>query len=375
MAGGSAVKVAHTGNLANDGYATVKALRDQGVDAELLINLAGFGMGLPHWEMYEVEGDPYDMEVSKLTKYKLPDWIKIYSNTSNQMKSAAALFRMSRNYDLIHCHFPTYNYLQFGSKPYIIYEAGFLRKIYNYVMKKPTRKNWAHLGLRAFENAAFVTWTNTDMRPMLNAIKVKRERFVPFAIDTERYTPPAIRSEHKTLQFLHPTRQIWDIKSNDKMLRAFVRFVKKGFDAHLTLVDWGYQEDVRAAKEILSPVSDRVTWVPPMNKPALIRAYQSADAVLDQFMLGASGTVGFEAMSCGTPLMIYFSDSARECFDEEPPCVNVKSEEEIFLGFEKLMDESFRKRLGYLERDFVKRHLSEEIVAKILKSIYKESLS
>lgn len=372
------IKLAHIGNMANDGYATVKALRDNGFDADLLIDLSDFGMGLPHWEIHDIKGDPYKMSLSKLNDYPLPDWIKVYSKEKNVIKKASDMFRAAREYDILHCHFPTFNFLQFSPTPYLIYEAGFLRKIWDYYcaedLKKLTfnkypRMNWERLGSDAFRKAECVTWTNTDMIEMMNHVETRSSVFIPFSIDTKRYAPKTVEA-HDDLRLLSPSRQCWDVKGNDLMLRAFVRFIKAGYKAHLTLVDWGYAEDVSEAKAILTPVKENVTWVAPMSKPNLIGAYHDADVILDQFILGGSGTTGYEAMSCGKPLMIYFKESAEKCFGEAPPCVNIKTEDEILHGLVEMTDEEKRRRLGQSGRSFVERHLSERVVASQLTGIY-----
>jgi glycosyltransferase involved in cell wall biosynthesis len=382
VAGGTGIgiKIAHIGNMANDGYATVKALRENGFDADLLIDLSDFGMGLPHWEIHSIEGDPYKMTISKLNDYPLPEWIKVYSKEKNVFKKASDMFRVARDYDILHCHFPTFNFIQFTKTPFLIYEAGFLRKIQNYYvnegMKRASpsfsrypRMNWERLGADAYRKAECVTWTNTDMIDMISHVEKKEQVFIPFAIDEKRYAPRPVEA-HDELRLLNPSRQCWDVKGNDRVLRAFVRFIKAGYKAHLTLVDWGYVEDVSEAKNILSPVNEHVTWVAPMSKPKLIEAYHDADVILDQFILGGSGTTGYEAMSCGKPLMIYFNDSAAKCYGEAPPCVNVRTEDEILAGLVEMVDGEKRERLGAQGRSFVERHLSEKVVASKLKDVY-----
>ena len=382
MVGGTliGIKLAHIGNMANDGYATVKALRQSGFDADLLIDLSDFGMGLPHWEIHDIDGDPYKMTLSKLNDYPLPEWIKVYSKEKNVFKKATDMFRVARDYDILHCHFPTFNFIQFTKTPFLLYEAGFLRKINNYYIKEDMnrvkshhtrypRMNWEHFGADAYKKAECVTWTNTDMIDMISQVKPKSHVFIPFAIDEKRYAPSSYE-KHDELRLLNPSRQCWDVKGNDKMLRAFVRFIKAGYRAHLTLVDWGYVEDVSSAKAILSSVSDHVTWVAPMSKPKLIAAYHSADVVLDQFILGGSGTTGYEAMSCGKPLMIYFNETAAKCYGEAPPCVNVKTEDEILAGLIEMTNAEKRESLGAQARSFIERHLSERVVALKLEGIY-----
>ena len=364
---GMLLRVAHVGNMANDGFCAVKALRDAGVDAELIVDARDFGMGLPHWELFDVEADPYQkLNLDELPP--LPEWITVAGGKRDQTHSIADVMKRTRRgeYDLLHLHFPFGQYLQFSGTPYLVYEAGFLRS----VVEHGDGWSWTRLGKRAYKNSVGVTWTNTDMGSMIAGL-APRDWFIPFAIDTQRYRP-AEKPSSDRLSFLHPSRQVWDVKGNDRMLHAYVKWVRGGGDADLTLVDWGFEEDVAEAKHILEPVADHVKWVPPMSKPRLIEAYQRCDAVLDQFTIGASGTTGFEAMACGAPLMIYFAPSAAECFGETPPCINVSSSEEILAGFEALSCFDVRDELAAAGRGFVERHLSYPVAAKRLKEIYEE---
>ncbi len=360
------MRICHVGNMANDGFACVEALREAGVDAELIIDESDFGMGLPQWETTRIEGDPYNMRPDELPP--APSWVRTWRGREMFfLDRVVEINRMTRDYDLLHLHFPTMLYLCFSKTPYMVYEAGFVRQLVG-----PDQGNSRlKLGARAYRTAECVTYTNTDTAEMVQRLHPKRMRFLPFAINTERYKPLGERS-NSVLELLHPARMVFDVKGNDRMLRAYRRFIEEGNRAHLTLIDWGYEEDVAEAHHIVEPIKDSVTWLKPMSKPTLIEAYQRCDAVLDQFTLGASGTTGFEAMSCGAPLMMYFADSAKRHFGEAPPCVNASTEEEILAGLGALKSDMLRRHLATEGRAFVERHLSYPQVVSTLLKIYSE---
>jgi glycosyltransferase involved in cell wall biosynthesis len=376
------MKIAHIGNMANDGYAAVKALRQLGIDAELVINLADFGMSFPQWEVYNFTEDPYKITSPKefVKKYPLPEWVRYYEHGKGDFLTGISnLFKVSRGYDLVHLHFPTFNYLQFSGLKYICYEAGFIRNFFtpNRKLKSEIElRHWEMLARRAYENAECVTWVNTDMQSMINRFHVKSEEFVPFSIDTNRYIPSKSPKNHDddTLLIYQPTRQAFDIKGNDMLHRAFIKFIKDGYKGKLVLTDWGYAEDVAQAHEMLKPVEEHVTWVAPMSKPDLIKMYQEADVVADQFDCGASGTSGFEAMSCGTPLLIYLATSASTSFGTDVPHANAYDEHQIYKRLVELTDKKTRDRLGFIEREFIINHSSEEVVANQLANIYRRIL-
>lgn len=360
--------ILHVGNMANDGFACVEALRGAGVDAELLIDERDFGMGLPQWEIYRLQGDPYNMNIDELPPP--PSWVKTWrSSPKNFLRQVTEANRLIDGYDLLHLHYPTFLYLAYTKTPYIIYEAGFIRQNYG----KYSNSNRVKLGMHSYRSARGVTYNNTDNSWMVQSSGAKRIRFIPFAINTDRYSPIK-KPSNPVLEFLHPARMVFDVKGNDRMLRAFVKYIQSGKKAKLILVDWGYSEDAEEAHRIVEPVKEWVKWVQPMSKPDLIDAYRRSDAVLDQFTLGGSGTTGFEAMSCGTPLMIYYKESGTEHFGENPPCVNASTEEEILAGFEALESDTLRSHLRGAGRTFAEKHLSYPVVARELIKFYKECI-
>lgn len=367
------MKIAHVLNMANDGYSTVKALRKEGLDCDLIIDADDFGMGLPMWEDLEIEMDPYKFNFKEALKhYDLPDWIRIWeAKYKFTLLKISNLFRVVRGYDLLHCHVTSSVYLQFSGQPFMIYDAGWIRNLVNY-----TRSVGIELGQRSYREALGVTWTNPDTRDMVKSLNPKRMDYIPFVIDPEQYKP--VKTEKSgSLLFFHPARQVWDVKGNDKLFYAFGTFVKNGFDARLRCIDWGYAEDVKAAKKLVNElgISDRVEWAKPMSKPRLIRAYSEADAVFDQFTIGGSGTTGLEAMSCGTPLCIYMTHWTADAFGEEPPVVNACSVNEIYDAMVLLTGENYRKKIGQQGQKYVNHHCNPKTVAKKLIKVYEEVLN
>ena len=366
------MRVAHVLNMANDAWPLVKEMRRRGVEADLIIDEKDFGMGLPMWEEADVEGDPYSFDFKSASKlWEPPPWVRVwgckYRYSPNKVSN---LFRMCRGYDLLHCHATSSGYLQFSGTKYLVYEAGWIRKL----VSDPEDDNWVRLGRRAYKNAACITYTNPDTVNMVKSLNPRRLDFLPFAIDTDKYKPPKVNPSRDSLLFFHPTRQVWDVKGNDRLLRAFAKFIYAGGDAHLICVDWGWQEDVENAKKLIESlgVASKVTWVPPMNKLRLIKAIGESDAVFDQFLIGGTGTLGLEAMACERPLCIYMAHWTADAFGEKPPVVNASTEEQILSAMLKLGDRRYRERIGVRGREWVKRHCDPGKVVDRLLSIYEE---
>jgi len=355
--------------MANNAYHICLALRKQGIDAELILNSKTFGMGLPMWEELDYYSDPYEFNIEEaLKRFDLPDWIKIWWNKKHTpLHTIPDLYRMVKQYDLLHLHPFSPMYLQFANKPYVIHEAGWIRRLAN-------RDTIAEkLGRRAYVRADSVVWTNPDTILLLEALCCKRLDYVPFVIDPERYKPMKVEHSDKLL-FFHPTRQVWDIKGNNKLIRAFALFIKDGFKAQLRMVDWGFDDDVRKAKELVKTlnIESYVEWVLPYTKPKLIRAYNEADATFDQFTIGGSGTIGLEAMSCGSPLVIYMLHWTEEAFGECPPVVNAHTTQDIYEKMVILTDSKYRKKMGEAGRRFTMKHCHPDVIAKKLINIYEE---
>ena len=163
-----------------------------------------------------------------------------------------------------------------------------------------------------------------------------------------------------------PSRQCWFEKGNDKMIKAFARFVKIFPDSKLVAVDWS--TDAQNSKDLVNSlhISEKVNWIKPVAKKHLIEFYNAADIILDQFILGSWGTTTPEAMSCQKPvLMFYKEEYIKRAFGENPPILNSFSEEDIFSNLVKLAkDPDFRISLGKKSREWIMKTHSPDIVAK-----------
>jgi len=366
------MRIVHVLNLANDAFNIVKPLREKGIDADLIIKSDDFGMGLPMWEEIEIDMDPYSFDLKvALERYDLPEWMKVWwVDDRLPLHSVLSLFNMVKGYDLLHLHSFSPIYLQFASKPFVIHEAGWIRKLV-------TRNSGEEkLGRRAYAYAACVVMTNPDTYTLLKTLKYKRDVFIPFVIDTKQYKPMKMEKTEDLL-FFHPARHEWDVKGNDKLLMAFRKFIESGYKAKLRMVDWGYTEDVSKAKEFVKrfKLESYVEWVQPYSKPALRRVYNEVDVVFDQFILGSGGTTCFEAMACEVPVVIYLNEWNRKCFGEMPPATKARMADDIYEAMVLLSDSDVRRKIGVEERKFVLKHNHPDVVANQLIDLYERILS
>jgi len=376
------------GNMANDGYSAAKGLRKKNVEVDLAINSSENIMALPQWEESEMEGkkDPYSSEKKEIQKaWNAPDWIRYFdfkNDSSNihifeKIKTRFDLLKIIREYDIVETHVPYSIYAQFSGTPYVPYDAGWVRY---FPFGNGLRDKLAR---RSYIKAKKIMFTNPDTLEIFDNLKYldkEKIHFVPFAIDPEKYKPidtQKIRikyAKNNELVLFSPARQNWKHKGNDKMIKAFAKFVKEFPNSKLILVSWHIDKEKSKSLVKELGISDKVIWINPVPKNQLIQYYNAADIVLDQFMVGSWGTSTPEAMSCGKPVLIYLKENyIIRAFGEMPPLLNSFSIEDIYCNLKKLDNEEFRKELGKRCREWViKTHSPEKVASKhleILKSV------
>jgi len=378
------------GNMANDGYSVAKAMRKLGISAELGINISDFGMALPEWEDASADGlDPYDL-IHNRFNWQPPEWI-IYFDFRNRDRLQSAfvekvgarigLWKLARGYDVIEAGQPYSLYAQFFGRPYCVYDAGWIRYL-------PDGKGVRmRLARRAYSRANRIMFTNPDTLRIFESahwIRIDRLRFTPFAIDPEKYRPfsdSEIRELRKKdpaeIRLFSPARQIWHEKGNDLLIRAFEEFSRAGHHARITLVDWG--PDAERSKTYARDlgIASKIDWIKPVTKNRLIQLYNTADVVLDQFVLGSWGTAAPEAMSCGRPLLMFIDKIyIARCFASLPPLLNCRTSTDILNNLTLLFeDDRFRRSYGERLREWVIQTHHPEAVAKTHCTILEEALT
>jgi glycosyltransferase involved in cell wall biosynthesis len=366
--------------MANDGYSVAKALWKMNMDVDLAVNSSEFGMSLPEWEDGDISTniDPYNTHRDAIKNTNLSDRIRYFDLQNNVKRKKRPfaktmlrinLIRMIREYDIVEVHVPYVIFSQFSGIPNVVYDAGWIRHF-------PYQNGfYDKLARRGYSKAKGVIITNPDtfsISDELSYLDQKRIYFSPFAIDPEKYclTPmEELRAKYinnNGILLFSPSRQSWMEKGNDKMIKAFARFVKIFPDSKLVAVDWS--TDAQKSKELVRSlhISDKVEWIKPVAKKQLIQFYNVADIILDQFILGSWGTSTPEAMSCQKPvLMFYKEEYIKRAFGENPPILNSFTEEDIYSNLVKLAkDPDFRLSIGRKSREWIKKTHSPDIVAK-----------
>jgi glycosyltransferase involved in cell wall biosynthesis len=212
---------------------------------------------------------------------------------------------------------------------------------------------------------------------------LKNVGYLPIPIETEKFAPydvhkkAALRAPYDyEFVFFHPTRQVWDLKGNDRLLRAYARFIKDtGTRCMLVAVRAYYDHDdgPKLVEEL--GIQQHVRWIDPLARHELIDYYNLADIVFDQFVAGAFGTGALEAWSCGTPVFIYLHDH-RPWYPQNPPAVNVSSEQEIYEALIALCgDRQQLAALGARSREWVLQYHGGDSVIDRYIALYKAVLN
>jgi len=224
---------------------------------------------------------------------------------------------------------------------------------------------------------------------------LKRLRCCQHVVDTTIFKPmdDKERTEERErlkkelgcdLILFHPTRQAWrdreitDCKGNDKLFRAFAKFLSSTKKkVKLIAIEKGW--DIESSKELVEElgIAENIIWKPSMERFKLKWYYNVADIVLDQFNLGCFGTATVEPMACETPVFVYFNPSYKDFFyGGLPPIVNVQTEEEIFYRLCELAeDENLRKRIGKDCYNWTMKYTHWEVATDKYIELFQEVLS
>lgn len=273
----------------------------------------------------------------------------------------------SREFDLVVAYVlsPIYAML-LGDRPYVTVEIGTMREI------PFDGTDTGKLLALAYRLAPHALITNPDVREQADQLGLESYSFVPHPLDEEVYR----RSSDDTFRadllsrldvnhvLFAPARQNWDVKGNDRYLKAFARLRNEGRRIALVIPGWG--QEVDRSKQLCRDlgVADAVEWIPPQSEAMLVKYYTAADIVLDQFVLGVFGLTTPKAMSCGAAVVTSYRPEAHVwAFPEHPPLVPASEEGEIYEALRRLVDDpEHLARVGEESRRWVEQYHSKAVI-------------
>jgi glycosyltransferase involved in cell wall biosynthesis len=242
----------------------------------------------------------------------------------------------------------------------------------------------------AYRHSPAVFVTNTDVLPSVERLGLAHGKvhYLPHAFDDRklmqwRDARPELAPPAEDVVFFSPTRQHWRdanrslVKGNDIMLRAAGRLWAEGRRFRLVMVEWGH--NITETKRMIEGLgyAEAVTWVPPMGKQDLWRAYCTSHAVLDQFVLPALGGVAFETLALGCRLITRTDQQTlTRFFGAAPPVLPAGSVEEVESSMRAVLDDPEDKAgLGPAGRSWIDDWHSARRTVSIQAETYRHLLA
>jgi len=345
--------------MANFAYLSVKKLRDDGNDSELLMNTN------PH-----PSSDPllYDPSL----KHEYPKWIRFY-NTSNKIWPLQIIKIMREDYDLIHSYVELPIFANLSFKKFVVTCQG---SDLTRLAFAPTMKGFL---LRcAYKKAKAIICPTVGCFPLLSKLKLDNGIFIPSIVDLQRFSPEKNQNpSNEKFTVFHPTSQLWNIKGNDKFLHGFKKFVKKFPKSKLIIVL--HNADSKKTKLLIRDLhlEEFTEYIKgPLNVDDLKKYYANSDVVADQFLATDLGGIGREVLSMKKPLLTScLVEKYEQVFGSVLPIASAFTPDEIAAKLELLTDSHFRKKLAQDGYSWIHKNFNPNLVSKKLQFVYEKILS
>jgi len=249
--------------------------------------------------------------------------------------------------------------------------------------------------MRPLQNARLILTSGATIVQFLEQLGLgsKFKRFM-IPVDTDLYRPmdrtelcngfsrlDSVSLEDKFV-FLVPSRLDFVYKGPDKVIRAFKRLVKSHNRARLILIKWGVDaEKVGCLIESLNLQGVCVLYPNMLSDPKLVRLYNCADVILDQFpnapgeawRMGGLGDIGRKVLATGKPLITPFDSAAHsQIYGELPPVIDAFTEEEIYKAMVGLIENpSMVNEIGKRARNWCLKYYGPSTANKLMEILDK----
>ncbi len=130
--------------------------------------------------------------------------------------------------------------------------------------------------------------------------------------------------------FFMAARVDFEWKASDLFLGAFADFARAHSDVMLVVTGWGRHYAEAESMVQRAGLNNQVIFLDKAYaKPELFRRYAAADVVVDQFKLGTFGSVSFEALCMGKPILTFLSPFTALSYGTPPPILNAGTPRDI----------------------------------------------
>ena len=346
------MKVLFTGNIDNIAYSCAKFTRWLGEEADVLVSTAEQEVSHPFWEDPEEVAAPIMQIFNRRRGLQTPMSLFDLRRTFKQYDVVVSMGMMSIAAYLL-------------SRHYVAVALGADMK--ELVFEK-TPRGW--LMDSAFRRADRLYYNDADHLPAVTQKGYDAARYFPIPVDVEKYHPPVAKRDNAELTLFHGASLSWSLewtrkkeihskplKRNDIFFKGLSRYVVGGRKVKVVVPLWGPDKErvVPLCREL--GIEHCIDFVPPQTKPQLLAMYQGVDIVVDQFNMPRLGYNALEALSCGAPVLGYYSEELqRACYPELPPVFKAGNEEEVAACLEQLGDEAVRRQAGEAGRQWILDH-------------------
>jgi glycosyltransferase involved in cell wall biosynthesis len=384
------LKIGFCGNIANCMYVRAVPLRKAGLDVSIHIHPDDrYVMSHPPWEEFDGIAPNGELTIDNL-RASVPDFPHVEGVFIRpREQSLRRIYQAGRGFlrkkDIV--KFPSYlasvhtlvdlqekdvlwgtqmAYLAYlANRPYIVSQSGgdlWFEASRDDELGAIMRRSFG----RARLNLASNPWVFAHAR----RYGFRNVVYLPKIIDQNIYAPGRGASraqwEAKTGgRFFVLTSSRLDERNKGSSIgvEGFAAFSRKHPDARIVLFGWGNdRQDLEDRLDGLG-IRDRVLTLPVSGKARLREDLRSADAFMDQFVLGYFGSAGMEAMACGVPVIGRYETEQYEalCETGAPPVLNAATSGEVAGHLERLhADTEARCDLAVRTRAwFVANHGSE----------------
>jgi hypothetical protein len=380
-----AIKIAYIGNFNNNGFNTVRLLRELGYSADLLL-LTEISHFLPDSDSFSDNHKEYTKQI---------DWDNIgwWKISSDKIKKDMADYNF---------------FIGSGWAPAFLSKGGiqldifaphggdiFRDPFFKYTYKMPKRSDIGYFFTckaqrKGIKNSKYLFMDRCEIyEGAIQKINIKGKRvfsLVPFlneklyhSLEAKEYwnnlskeyiQVKKLREEFELLIF-HQSRHYWKhpngqvdfagYKGNDKLIIGFSEFVKKNKSTKACLVLVEYGPHVQHSKELIKllGVTDSVRWLPLMARKDIMGVISMCDLGAGAF--GASSVSygsAYEFLAMGIPLMHHRTDSLHtNDYPELYPMFNAYTASEICNVLDDLLvNKDNFKKIGTMARVWFKKH-------------------
>ena len=299
------------------------------------------------------------------------------------------LIELFKYYDIIHCYgTEVIQPLIHNNFKYVCYEHGTLRSL-------PFQNNfYGKLVLNSYCMTKHLFITNSDTVKNVKKVKCKSYSFIPHPINEKwkldknikKLKTDLLKNLKSDFILFHPPRQHWEdmktidksydkswLKGNDIFYNGVKDFIKKTDSNPLIItVEWG--KKVNESKELIEQlgITSNVKWIKPQSIFMMTKYFSISDIIVDQFILGAFGSITAKALFHGKPVMTYIDPkSLKGFFKTIPPVINAENNKQISSLLNKFYkNKELLKNVGNSGKEWYKKNHSNRIILEKLNLVY-----